>query len=220
MTTPLPKPIAKAAAYSASLFASIALTGCVDSNDRLSVGDALFVEGISPPPFVGVNDAPASPRSNDGPSVVALDRNNWPTRDFAVPFDGTRHRPHYQTDLRLTDDLARQRNEYPTLASSLDLNGDELGDHAWWSRLQEAFVLPLYAAGEGLLILPKLVGEPQSLEEWSPSEPYERSPAWGGLAHDRSKQPFAPPPEDYPDPTKRLNPEDTGGEQVPAEREE
>jgi len=182
-----------ASTLSAALFAAFS-AGCVDNNDRLSVGNTLIVEGIAPPKEIDLDEAiTAKPRADDGPSVVALDRQNWSTTDFVVPYDGTRHRPQYTSTLRFTDRTARQRNEYPTLSSALDLNGDEYGDDSWWNRLGEAAVMPFFAASEGILMVPRLVGEPQWFEVWSPTEAYERSPAWGPRSHDRIKPPFRSP---------------------------
>lgn len=207
------------AAAAASL--AILAGGCVDSNDRLAVGDTLIVESVTPPPVIEVDAAPSAPRADDGPSLTGLDRSNWTAREFAVPFDGTRHHPHYRGTLALTDATARQRNEYPTLASSLELDDADTGrqfrggieqqfDDSWWARLGEVATMPFFALGEGLLIVPKLVGEPQALEEWSPSEPYERSPAWGPRAHERVKPAFVPPSRAA---EEELEPEETGGEQ-------
>lgn len=200
---------------------AVLASGCVDSNDRLTVGDTLVVESVTPPAMVDADTAPSAPRADDGPSVVGLDRSNWPSREFSVPFDGTRHHPHYHGELAFTDATARQRNEYPTLSSSLDLDGAETGrqfqdgvdqqfDESWWARLGEVAAMPFFALGEGLLIVPKLVGEPQALEEWSPSEPYERSPAWGSRAHERVKPAFVPPSRAA---EEEMEPEETGGEQ-------
>lgn len=194
--------------------AACALSGCVDTNDRLPVGDTLIVEGIAPPVVAAVDAPPATPRPDDGPSVIGLQRENWASRPFEVPFDGTRHHPHYRGELRYTDQIARQRNEYPTLSSALDLNGDEYGSSAWWDRLGEVVVTPFFALGEGLLIVPKLVGEPPALEEWSPSEPYERASAWGARARERAKPAFttestdpAAEPAAPPDPMDEDRPE-------------
>ena len=200
-----------------SVLAACGLPGCVDTNDRLPIGDTLIVEGIAPPPVTAVDAPPATPRPDDGPSVVGLQRDHWAAQSFEVPFDGTRHHPHYRGELRFTGQIARQRNEYPTLSSALDLNGDESGSAAWWDRLAEVVVMPFFAFGEGLLIVPKLVGEPPALEEWSPSEAYERTTAWGARARDRVKPPFVTepdgpqPPPVAPDPLELDRPEFTPG---------
>lgn len=181
---------------SAAITLALLAGGCVDRNDRLVIGD------LHTPEAVQAGDAaPETARPDDAPSLRGLDRSHWAPSDYAAAYDGTRHRPHYRTDLRFTNVTARQLNRYPTLLSALELNGDEFDGErdgrAWAQRLAEVGAAPFHAALEGVLIAPKLIGEPQTLEEWSPDERYERRPNWDLRAHHRFSDPAGPMPSGH-----------------------
>lgn len=162
--------------------------GCVDSNSRTVLGrgfqGGVVLESFTAPEFPDPQSGPAW--GDDHPTLIGLDRDHWSGSVFLVPVDGTRHRPQYATLLDYSDVTPRQRNEYPTLLSSLSLDGSDAEGDADCDRWSEAFFGPIHALAEFALIPLKLVFEPQSREEVSPEESYQRRPA------NRAK--FAAPP--------------------------
>lgn len=165
-SAPSPRVLIAAIATTGALF------GCVDSNDRESIGREVVLGSLSgadtPSP-----EAVAAGGSDDAPSLVSLDRSNWPSETFLVPVDGTDHHPNYTRNLAYTNVTARQRNEQPTPATALELDGTPESDAAN-QRLAEAIFSPFWALGEAIAILPRLVIEPQTKVVQSPLESYPR----------------------------------------------
>jgi hypothetical protein len=151
--------------------------GCVESNSRAVLGDDVPIEVFS-----AVGDAQGSPGRkivHDKPSLKGLDRSDWPLKQLAVPVDGTRHRNTYRSAVNLTDQTRRQRGEYPTMLSVLNGNGSADSSEARDQRIAEAALAPAHALLEAFLLPFRLIGEPQSWENFSPGAEmsYERQPA-------------------------------------------
>lgn len=159
-----------------ALGGALMVGGCVDSNSRTTLGDGMVVETFTAPRFPDPRGMPSW--KDDGRSLVGLARENWASSDFLVPVDGTRHRPHYASNVRYTDVTERQRGEYPTVLSSLYLDGSaDDDDQARRERWAEVVVAPANALWELILIPFNLVyDEPQDLEAVSPDESYARRP--------------------------------------------
>lgn len=104
-------------------------------------------------------------------SLVAIDRSNWEAQTFLVPVDGTGHRPTYATTLELKNSTARQRGEFPTELSALELHGGYTDE-----QLVESFDSPLLALGSCVIIPIRLFVEPQTLTKYSPRKSYDRWP--------------------------------------------
>jgi len=155
-----------------------ALPGCVDANNRLSVGaepTEIKFEALSGPQPLAAADAPADAafqRPDDAPSVVSLDRANWEPRALTQPVDYTLHRPHYRVPSRYPDRLPRERGLHPTADTALDLSCRSDNQQAW-----QALGAPLGAFVEGLSIPFRLIFEPQCGVWRSPDVAYERIPS-------------------------------------------
>ena len=162
-----------------------ALSGCVDTNSRTVLGENQEIASFEP--WKGL---PAE-YPVDGVSVLGVDRANWAPSVFMVPVDGTYHRPTYADGLFLTNVTRRQRGEYPTLESAMDMDGSEFGDTADCQRFEEGFLVPLRALAEGIAIPVRLIGEPQTWEYVSPRHNYERWP--------KTRSIFLPPPPARPE---------------------
>lgn len=163
------------------------VAGCVDSNNRTVIGrgaEGVVLESFTAPEFHDPKGGPSW--GDDHPSLIGLDRDHWAKREFLVPVDGTRHRPTYAMPVHYTDATPRQRREYPTLLSSLSLDGSDAEGDADDDRITEALVGPLDALWELILIPLRLIVEPQTLIQISPSESYQRRPA--------NRDKFAAPP--------------------------
>lgn len=166
----------------ASCGACAALAGCVDSNSRVTIGETVELQTFQPPV------ARPDTFTQDEPSLVGIDRENWEARTFLVPVDGTHHRPTYADPFFLTDVTRRQRGEYPSIESALDGDGSEYAAGADSERFQEGVLVPLRALLDLVTIPVRLFGEPQVWEHVSPRVSYERWP--------RDKSSFLPPPEE------------------------
>lgn len=138
-----------------------ALSGCTHpENERFRLGDAGTI-----PAFQPQRDTLADPT----PSVYGLDRDNWETVDFVVPVHGTAHHPTYAPSAFCADTLARQRGEYPTAETCLELNDPNEGDEAL-----EAVATHGAAVLDTLLLVPRMVIRPPCATDWSPAGTYTR----------------------------------------------
>ncbi|MCC6677557.1 MAG: hypothetical protein IT436_10470 [Phycisphaerales bacterium] len=197
-----------------SLFLGFALPatlpGCVDANNRLSVGaepKEIRFEALNGAQPLAASDATptdsAFQRPDDAPSVFSLDRTNWESRELAQPVDYTLHRPHYRVPSRVPNVLPRERGEFPTANTALDLSCRSDGQQAW-----QALGAPLGAFAEGLSIPFRLIMEPQSAVWRSPDLAYQRIPATVAAAEPIEPPPGAPPaPVIYKELPKELPPE-------------
>lgn len=107
----------------------LALAGCVNSNARTTVGDSVVLPAFTE---AGVNPRGLPPTS--APSLEGMDRGNWSRQVFVVPVDGPEYRPLYATQLTQHNDTVRQRLEFPSPTSALELSrtsqGEQIGDAA------------------------------------------------------------------------------------------
>jgi hypothetical protein len=154
------------------------LSGCVSQNERVTIGDNLPIEAISEPSPTAMNagEKPAAPAPMDqAPSITGVDRSSWTPMNYVVPVDGVGHRPHYRSDHKILLATARQRLEFPTAETCLELDGRPdrpvLGE-----EFSEAVSQPVIALGEAVLIVPRLVVEPQSRVVRSPLKSPQRTP--------------------------------------------
>jgi len=153
---------------SAGVLASMA--GCVDSNSRVTVGETVRL------PAMEASATIPDEYPQDSRSLTGLDRANWASSTFLVPVDGTHHRATYADPLFLTDSTRRQRGEFPSIESALDLDGSEFGSDAAADRFGEGFAVPARAFVDAISIPVRLIGEPQTWEYVSPRHNYERQP--------------------------------------------
>lgn len=156
----------------------LALPGCVDANNRLQVGAAPdqvkfeALEGAQPLAEEPAAGEAAFLRPDDPPSVVSLDRANWEPRSLDQPVDYTLHRPHYRAVTTYPNRLPRERGEFPTAITALDLSCESDDQQAW-----HALTAPFGAMLEGLAIPFRLIVEPQTTVWRSPDQAYQRVPA-------------------------------------------
>lgn len=184
-------PTIPALALSAGLAVLPFLSGCVDANNRLAVGvepqqirfEAL--NGVQPLATDGATPIQGDfQRADDAPSLVSLDRANWDSRTLAQPVDYTLHRPHYRVPSSYPDKLPRERGEFPTPDSALDLACRSENQQAW-----QALGAPLGAFVEGLSIPFRLIFEPQTGVWRSPDVAYQRAPLAAPAAIPAEPQP-------------------------------
>ena len=123
------------------------LTGCYSQDNlRLTVAKTVALSAIDPSAEESYLDSPTGEPLN-------LKRTNWETYTFLVPVDGTDHHYIGRMDRPCTDKTARQRDELPTVESAVELGGDSGQTQAY-----EALEAPFWAAGDALLLIPRLIG--------------------------------------------------------------
>lgn len=155
--------------------AATLLAGCGgDPNTSISVGGQPPVEVFNPD---AVAFPPRQGQTPDSPSLVSttLSREHWPARSLDVPLDRPFHQPTYRfnRDSRAyTTLLARQRGEFPTQSSALDLGSNpNTGDQAL-----EGLAMPVLVAAE-LVALPfRLFTDPVHERERSTEHASPRTP--------------------------------------------
>lgn len=112
----------------------------------------------------------------DPPSLAAggagLDRSAWPLLTLDVPYDTTGGTSRYTRDYRYTETTARQRGEYPTPLSALELDGDTIE-----AQRDEAIVNPLMHLTQAALLLPRMIMRAPWVEVSHEPQPYWRAPA-------------------------------------------
>ncbi len=143
-----------------------ALGGCATiDNDRLTVARAEL------PALAGSASPISAPlREATAPSIIGIDRSNWPPITIELPSDGTRHHPSLtRTGPRYDRSLPRNRGRSPTATTALDL-GSPLGPLAW-----EGWSAPIRAGMDVVLAIPRLAlaGGPGGAAH-SPDAPYQR----------------------------------------------
>ncbi len=145
------------------------LGGCVaQQNDRLTLGRSVRLEAFYPPAATPA-EAGAAVLPEQTPTLTSVWRDNWQRTVIHSPVDGTAHQPVYAKRLAMTESTARQRREYPTALSALELtNGSEP------EQQLEALANPLYALADVVLLLPRMVLDRPWSIRWSPDVAYAR----------------------------------------------
>ena len=149
----------------AILGAAAALSGCTSpENDRFRFGEDGMIPAFQ-------SDAAALPTDDQIPSVTGLDRSNWEPVVFVVPVQGTAHQPTYAPGVFDLDSLPRQRGDYPTVETSLDLGEPDSGTEFWFAARTHGM-----AVVDTVMLLPRLVMRPHEATDWSPVGRYTRVP--------------------------------------------
>ncbi len=147
-------------------------SGCANPNDEISIGDRVYIEALTPDhaakPFGQLTD------TGDAPSLKAdsLDRDHWSVRAVLVPINGTTHQPTYATGPSYARATARQRGEFPTIESALDLGTRE----SQWSEVFEGLAWPFWAGADLALMPARMVMQPPWDDAMSPPGPRDRAP--------------------------------------------
>ncbi|MCC6659645.1 MAG: hypothetical protein IT437_02040 [Phycisphaerales bacterium] len=137
--------------------------GCVHTeNDNIAIGGRVGLPAI-------VGQAEPAPAWPEGASVVGIDRSNWGRTTIEVPVNGVGHGPLYYQTRQWTEAVRRQRGQYPTPESSLDLVEGSTG----WQRT-EALAAPFISIGQIVAMVPKMFFAPPWSDHFSPREAYDR----------------------------------------------
>ncbi|MCC6230464.1 MAG: hypothetical protein IT432_14720 [Phycisphaerales bacterium] len=153
----------------------VGLPGCAESNSRNRIGDDVTLQAFQPASQVLSSED--TQRADDPPSLTSLDRSAWEPTVYALPVDATHHRPTYRFLAPIGPrQLRRQRGEYPTTMSALELDGGST-----WSRDRffESILEPVHASLE-LVRMPFAMAIYQPWRRaWSPMGTYDRAPNRG-----------------------------------------
>lgn len=149
---------------------AVVLPACAESNSRNRIGDDVTLQAFQPASHVMSSED--TQRADDPPSLASLDRSAWEPTVYALPVDGTHHRPTYRFLAPIGPrQLRRQRGEYPTTMSALELDGGST-----WSRDRffESILEPIHASLE-LARMPfaMAIYQPWRMT-WSPMGSYDR----------------------------------------------
>lgn len=159
--------------------ASLLAGGC-QVNESLRVGNA--GERVTPEIVSGIiaDDRFAGAAADDAldtsqaPSVAAqtLNRDTWAPRTFLVPLDGPRHPRHYALQPGYDRGSARDRGNFPTVASVLE----PPAPHAPGLDVAEALAQPIWNAIDLASMPVRAVIDPPWTLERSPGGPRQRQP--------------------------------------------
>lgn len=150
------------------------LAGCQSiDNDRLNVG------GQTPPTFI-----PADQRTGErltpatGPSLADAERTNWSASVIVVETDGVQHHPRWTKAQPAYVKTHRAAGLHATADSALAL------DRTSGSEVAEALAAPFHAAGDVVMLIPRMFPHGPGVVRISPAEAYQR-----GSAADRAEMP-------------------------------
>lgn len=164
-------------------------------NHESAVGGTVLVESVSTDSYAWM--PPPSGVTPDAPSVLpaSLDRSHWPEYPMSQPISGVQHYPTYATQPRFTNDLRRQRGQYPTDLSSLDTWTDRGREQ----QALEGLAMPLVMAGDAILLPLRAIMTPPWSVVTTPNGPLSRVPSELPAAI-RSGEPVVPLPGRLPPP--------------------
>jgi len=170
-----------------------ALGGCSTSlsplNDELAVGPGSRAAGVGGGEFTfkpltrsfNINPTTERPFAVEVPekSVVGVSRDNWEIMPVTVPNDRIAHQPIYTHNLHENTEPPRNRGQFPTTRSSLDLSVPESGE----MQVLEAIEAPFAAVTDIVLFLPRAIMNQPWETTRTGSQPYRRAPEMRGSVH-------------------------------------
>jgi hypothetical protein len=202
----------------ATLGASIGLVGgCSTSmNERpwlgqtenMARGGVVYLEVVAAP------ERPEHPLVDDPPSLTSLDRSGWRPVAVVVPVDGVASRRTYAYEQLLTVSTARQRGDFPTEISALELSGGTRQVQAL-----EGLANPLTALVDGLVMVPRMIVHCPAREVYNFPRSYWRAdtttlrgplPGTQAVSAERPEEVVSEPPAVAPAPERPEAPASNG----------
>jgi hypothetical protein len=153
--------------------AVIAMGGCTTTmNERPWMGqrenDAR--SGVVLVEVLRADERPEVPLVDDGPSLTSLDRSNWAPVVVTLPVDGVAAHRSYTNEKLLVRSTARQRGDYPTAVSSVDLSGNTRVEQ--WA---ESWLNPGIAFLDLVLLAPRMIAHSPTKEAYAFTTPHWRA---------------------------------------------
>ncbi len=153
--------------------AGAVLAGCrAEGNDRSALGTPGSPNAVVLSDIHGAGTRSETPRRDDAPSISGLSRASWGRQSIVVPVEGTYALRRYARSYQMTDTTARQRGDFPTPLSSLEVTGDTRDEQA-----VEILAAGPYAFYEGLVLIPRLFFVPPCEEVRATPQEHWRAPA-------------------------------------------
>jgi len=147
-----------------------AVAGCAHSNDRSTVGHPDLAGAFRVAAFTDEGTGGAVPVS-DGPSLTGMSRADWAPATVLVPVDGVAALRTYAPRHHWTDETARQRGDYPTAVTALELDGA-----TYWTQVAEGGAAPFLAFADAFALPFRMVMAAPWREVRTIPEPYWRAP--------------------------------------------
>jgi hypothetical protein len=114
------------------------IAGCAPVNEEVGLINAPPLPALDP-------DAPTIRiPAHATPSITSHDRSNWGIQTVILPLKQVEHRPTYTSDIHFASNTPRERGEYPTAQTALDVPTPNL------EQVAEGVVGPAYA---GILVI-------------------------------------------------------------------
>lgn len=143
---------------------------CTQGNNRIYEGDIAPQNRDLLATFSDPGGAP--PPQSDSPSIDGLSRSGWQPVTVLVPSDGLASKPFYTKQHFYGNATERQRGDFPTALSALELDGDND-----WTRFGESAASPLWAFWDATRMIGyDLWTNPEWNEHIYPRPPYWRAP--------------------------------------------
>lgn len=152
--------------------AAALLAGCrAEGNDRSVLGTPGSPNAVVLSDIHGAGTRSETPRRDDTRSITGLSRASWSRQSIVVPVEGTYALRRYARSYQITETTARQRGDFPTPLSSLELTGGTRDDQAL-----EILAAGPYAFYEGVVLIPRLFFVPPCEEVRATPQDHWRAP--------------------------------------------
>lgn len=161
------------------------LGGCVGYNQRTTLGDDVQLSSLSDG-AAGGESKYAGMTGTLSDERGTLEQRNWEEQEFLVPLDRVGHRAvMWRREIVMPTKTARQRGEYPTPVTALDLSGPSGEKTTHSTQAAETLLAtPMGVVGDTVLLVPRMVSPGPAGRKGSPRWGYERAPeagaAWRG----------------------------------------
>lgn len=120
-------------------------------NDRTSLGGSALHDGVTLSDIHGAGERDEAGRTDDQASLHGLSRAAWARQTVVVPVEGTNAYRRYSRNYQITETTSRQRGDFPTPMSALELSGETSDE-----QFVEALASGPYGFYEGLVLVPRL----------------------------------------------------------------
>jgi hypothetical protein len=170
----------------------LGMGGCVGDNQRLTLGHDVELSSLAGESAgSGGGDGGGTKYSGNTDALAhasgELQQRSWEGQEFVVPVDRVGHRAvMWRREIVMPTKTARQRGEYPTPETALDLSGPSGGKPTHTTQAAETLLAtPMGVVGDTVLLVPRLVRPGPAGRKGSPRWGYERAPeagvsAWRG----------------------------------------
>ncbi len=180
--------------------------GCVSYNERSTIGDG---RDAFHPEALTETTRPDTQLQDDPPSTVTLERDSWGTQRIVVPVDGVAHLPRWATNSGTNRETARQRGDFPTALSALELTGSDNR-----AQFHDYAMSPVNAAKDFFMLFIAWYDDPVWTEHRGTSYTYWRAPTFTARPVKPVPTRTLPPRQEEPPPAEPVA-QEPAPQQVP-----